>query len=263
MKRKQRSGKTIEVSQFWYGPKKKRKGRKKGSSTLKKLDMNMQQTVRCFARVLNCNFSSPDYFVTLTFSDELIPGSPAEALKTVKLFMRRLKHWLSKAGSSIRCAWILSDKTKTGQPERLHVHMVLGGEGVEGRKQEGYTELFVSGQSLRSIWKQGIVHAEHLREQDDYSPVAAYMIVQAVSGEDVKKYHVSQGLEKPVIISEEVIDRPRELRAPAGAVVQEVTEYDVETGTQYMRYIAPEKKPKRHIGFDWARGHSMEEEAVV
>ena len=254
MRRKIKSGKVTEVSQFWLGPRRQRTRRRKGSSTLEKRDRNMQQTARCLARTINCNFEKRDWFLTLTFSDAHLPESPREALGVVRLFVRRLKRWLAKAGTAIRCVWILSDKTKTGDPERLHVHMILGGEGVEEVKKADHTEVCIAGRSLKDIWGQGIVHAEHLRDQDDYSPLAAYMVVQAAAGADVKKYHVSQGLDQPVVVSEEVIDRPRELRAPAGAVVQEVTEYDIETGTQYLRYIAAPKKERRFWGFDWKDG---------
>ena len=254
MRRKQRSGNVVEVSQFWYGPRRPRANRKKGSSAAEKKDRNMQQAARCMARVLNCNFSGSDYFITLTFDDKHLPENPAQAAKAVELFIKRLKRWLQKAGAAFRAVWILADKSKTGEPLRTHLHIVLGGEGIESKDCEGYLDLYIAGQNLKDIWKQGLIYSERLRPAGDYSRLAAYMTVQAVAGTDVKKYHTSRGLKKPEIISEEPLDKPQELKAPPGAVVQEVTEYDVETGTQYLRYIAPPKKARRFIGFDWSKG---------
>lgn len=254
MERIYRSGLVYEKSQFWYSKRRPRKGRRKGSSNAKKLDRNMEQTVREFARRLNCNFTKEDVFLTLSFDEDSLPADATEALRLVKLFMKRLRTWLQKLGLSARMAWILSDKTKKGDPERLHVHMVVGGEIFEKVWTTSGLELLIAGKNIRDIWKYGLTYAEALRDQKDYTQLASYMIKQAVSGADVKKYHVSQGLDQPVIVSEKIIDKPHELRAPAGAEVLEVSEYDIETGTQYMRYIPAEKKERRYQGFDWKNG---------
>jgi len=240
MKRTLRSGKVIEKSQFFVGTRKPRADRRKGSSSAARMDVNMNLAVRRFARILNCNFDPDDILITLTYSDEHLPADYKEADRLIGLFLRRLK----RLGVDARGVWLTADKDKRGNAERLHHHMIIKGDGIQMRRDGEKLIACVSGKKLEDIWGCGILHAEHLEQQDDYTPLAAYLVRQAVAVADAKKWHSSRGLEKPVIEEEIITDQADELRAPGGAEVLEVGHYDQETGSHYIRYIRRPKKAK-------------------
>ena len=246
-----RSGKVVERSQFFCGPRRPRKDRRKGASSLVKMDQNMNQAVRRFARIINCNFGQDDLFLTLTYDRK--PETWQEADHRVELFMRRME----TAGVKLRGVWITADKDKKGDPERLHHHLIVKGGQIDLRQEGEALVAYTGAKRIADVWGQGFVHAEKLRANEDYTPLAAYLVRQAVNEPDAKKWHASRGLAKPVIEEEKIVDRARELKAPSGAEVLEVGHYDQESGSHYIRYIRrPSKKQQEtlHIGFDWAAG---------
>lgn len=240
MRRKIRSGKVTEVSQFFVGDRRPRKTRVKGSSSAAKKDRNLNDAVRRLARILNCNLTEDWIFLTLTYSEEALPSSPQEAVKRMQLFLRRLR----SRGVRFAGVWITADKdSRTAEIKRLHHHVVISGQGISltgGKKKTAWA----GGQTLEDIWGSGIVLATPIEETDDYTQMAVYLVRQAVSGEDVKKWHTSRDLKQPEIISEEIIDRPQALRAPGGADVKEITEYDEQSCSHYIRYVAQSQRSK-------------------
>ena len=250
MLRTVRSGKVIEKSQFFVGERKPRAAKQKGNTSAIKKDKNMNQAARNLARVMNCNFSKGDLWMTFTY-DEVhftdLGGDSTCAEKVMHNAWRRLQRNLSSLGVKLRGFWLTADKDpETGEAVRIHHHAVMGCEGVTVRFDENgrLGELSIGGRSITDIWGCGDAYAEPLRQQDDYTPVAVYCVRQAVYGDNVKKWHPTRGLEKPVIESERIVLSPRELRAPGGAVVSEVGHYDAESGSHYIRYVRKPRAPK-------------------
>lgn len=263
-----RSGKVIEKSQFYVGERRPRAPRKKGSTTLERKDKNMNTAVRRLARIINCNWGRGDLWLTFTYDDAFLPGSSKEADKRMDLAWRRLRRALETVGVQLRGYWITADKDpETGDEVRLHHHAVISSEGVTVRWGEDgqLAECSVNGRELADIWGMGSIDVETLREQDDYTPIAVYCIRQSVDAPDAKKWHATRGLKKPVVEREVVVDRPRELRAPGGAVVREVGHYDSMGGGHYIRYIRGPKAPK--VGGHkerllWQPGNEEQEEGA-
>jgi len=248
----------VEKSKFFVGEKKPRKTRH-GHTTLAKKDRNATQAVRRLARVLNCNFDSSDLLVTLTYKDETLPATPADAVKQALRFIRRLK----RVGAAFRGVWITADKDKNGNVKRLHHHMVLDGKQI--RLQDGAA--YVGDKRLEDIWGLGFVKAKHVDEEPDHTGLADYLVRQAVDEPNQKKWHTSAGLDKPVVLEEKIVQKDGELRVPGGAEVLEIGHYDAETGSHYIRYIPPtkEKQGKRravYMGLDWANGPYAEEKGM-
>lgn len=247
MLRTVRSGKVIEKSQFYVGERRPRAPRKKGSTTAARRDKNMNMAARVLARIINCNWGQGDLWLTFKYDEAHMAaiGATAEgAEKAMTLAWRRLRRELAAAGVQLRGFWITSDKDpETGEPVRLHHHAVIGKEGVTVKwTPDGkLAEFSIGGRSVEDIWGMGSVHASPLREQDDYTAIAVYCVRQAVGGENAKKWHATRGLEKPVVESERVLATHRELRAPGGAVVSEVSHYNAESGMHYIRYV---RKPR-------------------
>lgn len=233
-----RSGRVIEKSQFYVGARKPR-APKTGSTTAARRDKNMNTAIRNLARIINCNWGKNDILLTLTYDEQHLPESAEDAQRLCSLFWRRLGRVLKDAGERLHGFWTVCDKDDEGNPVRLHHHCVLSCNGISVLWADDGTleSCGINGRALSDIWGNGGVNVELLRDQDDYTPVAAYILRQTVNTADAKKWHASRGLEKPVIESETITVSPRELRAPGGAYVSEVGHYDVDTGNHYIRYI--------------------------
>jgi len=246
-----KSGKVIEKSQFPVGERRPRKPRRKGSSSAAKRDSNLRSSERRLAQALNCNFEEGDLLLTLTYSDEALEQVGADGQdKACSLFARKLTRILGKIGIKLRGIWMTADKdSESLDPVRVHHHLVVKREGWEiCRDRSGkIVDTKVGGRSLSSLWSYGIASVEPLKDQDDYTPLAVYLVRQAKSGADEKKWHSTRNLAKPIVKSEIVAARVRELRAPGGADVKEVGRYDVETGSHYLRYILPDRSSERKI----------------
>ena len=236
---------------------------------MERKDKNMNTAVRQLARIINCNWGRGDLWLTFTYDPARLPQTAEEAAKCMELAWRRLRRELAVQGVRLRGYWIVADKVpETGEPERLHHHAVISCEGVTVRWGEDgqLAECSVGGRELADIWGMGSIDVEPLREQDDYTPIAVYCIRQAVDAPDVKKWHATRGLKKPVVESERVVDRTRELRAPGGAKVCEMSHYDGGSGTHYIRYLRKPKPPK--VGGHkeralWEAGESGEDRHLI
>lgn len=135
MIRTYKSGRVIEKSKFWVPAQARpRAGRVKNNTSAAKRDQNARRAVRTLARTINCNFGAKDLFVTATFDDgtlEQIGGDYAQLTRLLGNFMKRLKRKVRREGAELR--WVACPSAmdgETGKPVRLHVHMVLSGNGI-------------------------------------------------------------------------------------------------------------------------------------
>lgn len=256
-----RSGNVIEKTQFYVGERKVRSDRRKGSSSRAKMEANRTAAVRLLARTINCNWTQGDLLLTLEYDEPHLPQNTAESDKLAALFWRRLSRELKRVGVKVRGFWLTADKEeRTGDQARLHVHAVLSSEGTEIKWEEETGQFLsckIGTRELSELWGLGGVHVEPLRAQDDYTPLAIYLLRQAAEAPDGKRWHPSRGLKKPVIESERMTAYPRELRAPGGACVHEIGHYDEETGSHYIRYTRKHKTEK--IGGHKEREHLQED----
>lgn len=239
--RKYVSGQVVERSKVYIpGSRPIRKGRVKGSTTAAKADSNAMQAVKQLARAINCNFTRKDLYITLTYAEGRLPEDWKQAEKETGNFIRRLNYQLSKQRIQ-RVKWISVASEadgKSGEPVRPHTHVILSSSGITFRDGDWWC----GGKSLREIWGMGVVYCEPLRAQQDYTPLAVYLIRQAGRQENRKKYRTSRNLAKPIVTEEEV-RTGRPLRAPAGARVVE-QRYNTLDGVNYIRYIRPCSEPE-------------------
>ena len=249
MIRTYKAGRVIEKSKFWVPANTKaRAGRVKGNTSSAKRDQNARRAVHVLARILNCNFSKGDLYVTCKFTDEYlaqIGGDCAELSRLLSNFLRRLRRKLRKLrklGVELKWVAVPSEKDgETGARKRLHVHMVLTGAGIQWRDGAWY----VGEETLEDIWGMGSIYAEPLRGQHDYTPVALYMLRQARRDvPDAKAYTTSRNMIQPEI-TERIVHTGNAMRQPPRAYLLESSQYDAAAGCHYIRYLAPENDEKR------------------
>ena len=233
----------VEKTRFYVGENTALHPRwRKGKTKADKRDENQRRAARELARIFNCNLDGGWYFVTLTYSDdahEKLFGSMTEDQTLIEskrlagLYVRRLKR---KAGAGIKYAYVSSDREveEDGSltPVRVHNHVVICGADME---------------QLRECWSYGVIDVRSVyANQDDYTPLAVYLVQQVRSLPDYKKFNTSRNLEKPRVEERVVMGDPGdEMRVQPGAKVLDRMTYREGSVVQYVRYKRRPKAVKR------------------
>lgn len=231
----------VEKTRYHVGDNARPRGRKTGVTTPRQQEQNFNTAVRRLARLLNCNCTADKgLLVTLRFADEGIDklretaGDDPDKLRDAAehqamLWLRRLR----RKDKGVIPFYTLSASDMdgdTGELVRLHVHICMETDGS------------LSWDTLRDAWTLGSVNIRSLRGQDDYSPIAYYMLKQVRRVPDRKKYKVSRGAALPTTEEREVVLCTK-MRAPKGARVLEEHYVEGEAGA-YLRYV-PRKRGKK------------------
>lgn len=226
----------------------KRGMRRKGNSNERQIAGNREAAVLQLTRILNCNMKPGDLLLTLNLSPEGLQavGGTYEGVKAAaRKFLNRLLYRLKKQETS--CKWVLVPSEvdgATGELVRPHVHLVLTGEGFSWIDRS----LLLFGENVAQIWGLGQVDVQFLRHQEDYYPLAAYLIRQARGTADEKKYSCSRNMKKPKV-EHQIVHSGGALRIPSGAMELPGTKYDPEKGQNFVRYLPKAKRdPSKKIG---------------
>jgi hypothetical protein len=259
MIRRIKSGRVIEESMFRVAAQvRPRKPRQKGASTVRKQDANDKDALRRLARVINCNFRAGDLLLGPDWSEEalarLSAGLSGDALEELRsraeheleLFLRRLGREMKKQGLPLQAVYLTSDLDgDTGELVRVHHHVVVSGKGL--RMEDG--QLWIGDRAVDEIWGRGHVDWQPLKHQDDYTPLAAYLLRQVRKQADRKKWRSTRNLKKPVLISERIVYSSKKLRAPKGAKILQDGNY--EPGMpHYIRYVRPTRTKRKDDAHD-------------
>lgn len=190
------SGRTVEIRRSWMtvdpSQRRPRGTRRAGASSLKKILANERETVLKMGRVINCNFSaeSGDVFVTLKYVQDRRPAAYEEARKIFGKFLDLLRReYRKKTGRSLAAVWVTANWSPRGEHAAAeHHHAVMPSGAVE---------------LIRQLWPRyggtGTVSISDLRDQGDYTPVAAYMLAN-VHGRPAneRKWSCCRGMERPI-----------------------------------------------------------------
>ena len=230
--------------------------RRKGGTLPRKQDQNERSALKRFTRLINANFEAGDLLIGLSYADEHILLMRAQAYGDLnamndlaqdqqRRFLRRLKRELAKQGVELRAIAMASDMDgSTGEVVREHHHIIVKGEGFAWHDGA----MYVGGKPLEEIWGRGSVNVKIMDNRVDHAALAAYLWRQVRRIPDRKKYSPTRNLRKPELISEKVVfDDTREIQPPKGARLTYRAEHVVGEG-QYIRYVVPEKKPRKRGG---------------
>ena len=237
---RRRSGKTVELSTVWVGRNAKpRRARRKGTSTVQKMDENERDAVKRLARLLNCNCRYGDLLLTPKFDTEGFARLEEWARENIRegenwedaviraaeregrLYLERVKYELKKRG--VKCWYIMitSDMDgETGGLVRPHLHLVIPRVSFEVAAQK---------------WELGTVDYQVLKDQEDYTALAVYLCKQVRHRPDAKKWTCSRNLKRP-IVSTHWAKPGEELRPDRGTVLVDRNQW--EPGKpQYIRFV--------------------------
>lgn len=201
------SGRVVELSTvFVPANTKPRRNKRKGTTTAQKQDENERDAVKRLARILNANYTHGDLFLTCKYDDDGFAKLARTAIANRKEgqstedavleaaehdldnFLRRLKRHLKNKGipsEDIRIVSSTSDMNgKTGEFVRPHHHLVIPR---------------ITFEEAAKLWYDGSVEYQILKDQDDYTPLAAYICAQVRRRPDAKKWSTTRNMKKTVI----------------------------------------------------------------
>lgn len=201
------SGKVVELSTVFVSANTKpRRNKRKGTTTAQKQDENERDAVKRLARIINANYAHGDLFLTATYDDDGFADLARRALAGRKegestedavlraaehdasLYLRRLQRHLKSQGvdpDKIRIVVSTSDMDgKTQEIVRPHHHIILPR---------------VSFETAAKAWNLGSVEYQILKNQDDYTPLAAYICAQVRRRPDAKKWRTTRNMKKTVV----------------------------------------------------------------
>lgn len=198
------SGKVVELSTVFVPANvKPRRNKRKGTTTAQKRDENERDAIKRLARILNANYIHGDLLLSVKYDDEgyadliqrgLAHQQEGESVEDAvlraaeadaSLYLRRLRRVLDKEGVELRAVVSTSDMDgDTGEMVRPHHHIVLPR---------------VSFEAAAKAWHMGSVEYQILRDQEDYTPLAAYICRQVRRRPDAKKWRTTRNMKKTVV----------------------------------------------------------------
>lgn len=202
-----------------------RSKRKSGGTSERKQEVNENSAARKLGRLINANYKAGDYFITLKHFEDV---NLETGKKRADLFLRNMTRKMKKLELPFK--WVLASSDldpDTGEMVRVHTHLVINAESLE---------------TLREKWQFGEIDVQILKNQDDFTAIAIYMLKQVRREKsDIKKFSRSRNLIAPVPREHWVSDS-YEPTVPRGAVVVERSEYFEGMSVKYVRYILPSAK---------------------
>jgi hypothetical protein len=182
--------------------KERRSSRKKISAPAQRV-LNNRNAVRYLTWLINSNFSKDDLHVSLTYSEENLPGTLAEAEKEVKKFIRRLKYLRKKKGlSSLRYILVTPDFESDDEvaPDRLHHHIIMDGDLSRDEIEDTWSK---RGKSI------GFVNADRLQPTGEgMKALAKYLAGQPGRKQ---RWTSSRNLKRPTSETDDMKYRRREI----------------------------------------------------
>jgi hypothetical protein len=243
------AGKVYEKLKYWVPGVKPTRSERKMKQDLRKQVDNDRSAVRTAARLLNANFQAGDVLLGLDYTQEevdklvvyaesrgwlchregvesemiLLDGVRRAAEHALRCCIRRVKRDLEKSGVSLKYLAVTSDMDgETGEIVRVHHHLVINREAKD---------------AFLAKWTAGGVDWETLRDQDDYTPIAVYLMNQVRRVPDEKKYMPSRNLIRPQP-KDRAAKNGSELRTPKGAKLLSRGAW-FPGRPQYIRYVYP------------------------
>ena len=214
---------------------KQRAGKRKLSSEAQQR-MNQKYSWQKLELQLAANYVPGDLWVTLTYDDEHLPQSRAQAERCFAYFLRKLRaargrrsqpviHWNSEHKHEHESYW---------EDRRWHHHFFVNATGADF-------------ETIRRCWIYGSnVHFEAVRIDKDhsYEAMAKYLCKEARDRPGLRSWSYPRNAKHPEVETFSVPD-DTPLQPPKGATVYEEASERTEFGAyRYVKYLAP----------NWRRG---------
>lgn len=196
---------------------------------------NNHKSQKRFIRLVNTNFTSTGYYVTLTYDNEHLPESYAEAVKNLDNYIRRLRY----SNPHAKIVAVTGFGSRSG---RLHHHLIVSG---------------VSEGDLLGKWFLGdIAKVEHLRKDnyynglnhgEDFTALAIYLHQHTPAEHRGKRWKQTKNIQQPVQEKskpiKKVYNEKNLPKAPKGYVLAEVKSCEFFNGYICFKYLRVSCEP--------------------
>jgi len=245
------AGQVGEKTKYFVLGDRTRRNRRKEESSIKKQEQNEYSTKKRLARLINANFTHGDILLGLDYSDASYKKLERSARKSapdydslpeedqlrcireaaaqeMANYLRRVKRALEKEcrADELKYVAITSDMDgDTKETVRVHHHLIIPASCEH---------------IIRVKWGHGGTYCKPLSKQEDYMPIAEYLIAQVRGELNAKKFVSSRNLIRPQP-KDRIAVSDAEIRVPRNCKLIQRAEYK-RGAPQYIRYILPEKK---------------------
>lgn len=245
------AGQVGEKTKYFVLGDRTRRNRRKEESSIKKQEQNEYSTKKRLARLINANFTHGDILLGIDYSNasykklersarKAAPdydSMPEEdqlrcireaAAQEMENYLRRVKRALEKEGRADELKYIAITSDMDGDTKetvRVHHHLIVPASCEH---------------IVRMKWGRGGTYCKPLSKQEDYMPIAEYLIAQVRGTLNAKKFVSSRNLIRPQP-KDRVAVSDAEIRVPRNCKLIQRAEYK-RGAPQYIRYILPEKK---------------------
>ena len=214
------SGDVIEVEEY-FSPRQAGSSVIRGSNqnltTAQQQERNINLARKKLSRKINANFTSGDYFITLTYNQKLEDDAVKRELKN---YFNRLRAYCKKNKLPDLKYIVVTEKSK-----RIHHHMVLN--------------KVIPFDVLIDKWNYGRVIISKMDNNKDYTGLARY-ITKESTVDQKRRWTCSRNLLEPVEIRTEIKRRTKVFALPPKyrktyMVMQEEHYFSIKTGE--IRYL--------------------------
>ena len=245
------AGQVGEKTKYFVLGDRTRRNRRKEESSIKKQEHNEYSAKKRLARLINANFTHGDILLGLDYSDASYKKLERSARKAAPdydslpeddqlrcireaaaqemvNYLRRLKRALEKEGRADELKYIAITSDMDGDTKetvRVHHHLIVPASCEH---------------IIRMKWGHGGTYCKPLSKQEDYLPIAEYLIAQVRVTLNAKKFVSSRNLIRPQP-KDRIAVSDAEIRVPRNCKLIQRAEYK-RGAPQYIRYILPEKK---------------------
>ncbi len=155
-----KAGRTIEYS-FYFTPKYKKKElgraiRKKPTSEEQK-KVNQRMKERTLTMLMNENFSSKDYYLTLDFIKDKRPKTKKDFTEIMRRFLKKARDIYKKAKKVLKYIWVF----EVGKKGAAHIHMLINDIDIK---------------LIRKLWSKGGMTIKPLWDDGNYRRLAEYFL---------------------------------------------------------------------------------------
>ena len=245
------AGQVGEKTKYFVLGDRTRRNRRREESSIKKQEQNEYSTKKRLARLINANFTHGDILLGLDYSDASYKKLERSARKAapdydslpeedqlrcireaaaqeMENYLRRVKRALEKEGRADELKYIAITSDMDGDTKetvRVHHHLIVPASCEH---------------IVRMKWGRGGTYCKPLSKQEDYMPIAEYLIAQVRGELNAKKFVSSRNLIRPQP-KDRIAVSDAEIRVPRNCKLIQRAEYK-RGAPQYIRYILPEKK---------------------
>lgn len=207
---------------------------KHNATTAAQRALNFKNATQRLEMLLACNFIGRDLFVTLTYDDDHLPATLAQAKRNIQGFIDLLRTQRKRGGQLLK--YVYTTEGLHGD-HRYHHHLVLNAVGP------GDLEL------ICSLWRHGSADVERLADHY-FEPVGQYLNYEKLArylckekAEDrpngAQAWTASRNLEKPSIVSTRVPD-DETIETPDGAFeIERQEQKTAYSSFRFIKYVVP------------------------